>query len=285
MKHLVVGASGQVGHLIMAHVQDHGDEVVGTYWSRPGEGLIALDVRDAAAVNQLVQEVDPAVIWVPGAMADVDQCERQPDLSYAVNVQGAVYLMEAAQARGVPLIFFSTDYVFDGRNGPYQEADAPHPLQVYGTHKRKAEVALLQYERTLVIRPAWIYSDDPHPRNFVYRVLRDLRAGRPIKAAVDQYNTPTPAGALARQALRAVEEGVTGVLHLAGPERLSRFALVEKIARRFGYPDAPIEPITIKDLPLPAARPLNGGLITQYPEFRIRESLSDLEVGKLLTAI
>ncbi|MCY0897442.1 MAG: SDR family oxidoreductase [Firmicutes bacterium] len=285
MKHLVIGASGQVGQLIMSAVRAQGDDVVGTYWQRPSAGLVGLDMRDRQALHRLMAEVAPAVVWVPGAMADVDQCERLPAVSHAVNVVGPIGVMEEASQRHVPLVFFSTDYVFDGRRGPYDESDEPCPLQVYGRHKWEAERALLQYERTLIIRPAWIYSDDPHPRNFVYRVLKDLKAGRTIPAAIDQLNTPTPAQGLARQSLKAVREGMTGILHLTGPERVSRYALVSEIARLAGYPEAPITPIRLQDLPLAAPRPLNGGLVTQFAEFAIQDPLRALEVRKLLTAI
>ncbi len=285
MKHLIVGASGQVGGALTRELEHRGEAVAGTYMSRPQAGMVPLDMRDAASTQRLVDDVTPDVIWIPGAMPDVDRCEREPDLSHAINVDGPKILLELAASRRIPLVYFSTDYVFDGTGGPYRENHAPRPLQVYGSHKLEAETALLQYDGTLIIRPAWIYSDEMNPRNFVFRVLTDLKAKRPIKAAVDQFNTPTPAAPLAQHAMDALIAGHRGILHLAGPERMSRKELVERIAALAGYGDVVVESVTLGNLPLPAQRPANGGLATNFPRFAILARLEDLNFRQILTGI
>lgn len=283
MKHLVIGASGQVGHALMKALDEAGHSVVGTYFSHSEPGLVHLDMTRRDAVENIFAKEAPEAVWIPGAMPDVDRCEREPVFSHQVNVEAPQLVMAAARPASIPLVYFSTDYVFDGVDGPYLESAPVHPLQVYGQHKVEAETALLAYPQTLVVRPAWIYSDEPNPRNFVYRVLSDLKEGRPIKSAVDQINTPTPAGALARNALQALIEGHRGVLHLAGPERLTRLALVERIARMAGFSTDSIQSISVGDLPLPAKRPLKGGLISSYARYGISERLEDLNLTPLLT--
>jgi len=283
--HLVIGASGQVGHALVRGLSAAGDRVLGTYLSHPEVGLIPLDMTQPEAVAKVMAEVRPDAVWIPGAMPDVDRCERDPELSFLVNVKGPSLVLQEAAQRHIPLVYFSTDYVFDGIDGPFRENDMPHPIQIYGSHKVEAEHLLLQYAETLIVRPAWIYSDEPNPRNFVFRVLVDLKAGRPIKSARDQYNTPTPAGPLATHALRALLQGQRGVLHLAGPERMTRLALVEQIAALVGYLDAPIDAIRVSELPLAAKRPLNGGLVSQYPQHAISERMQDMDFSSLLTQI
>lgn len=283
MKHLVVGASGQVGGALLGELTRRGHEVVGTYASRSAPGLRPLDMRDSVAASELVSLVSPDVVWIPAAMPDVDRCEGEPDLSHQVNVEGPAVLLAEAAARRIALVYFSSDYVFDGVDGPYAENAVPHPLQTYGRHKAEAERMLLQYERTLVVRPAWIYSDEPNPRNFVYRVATDLRDGKILRAAVDQFNTPTPSRPLVSHALDAVMEGFQGVLHLAGPERMSRMELVQRIARIVGRADAVIEPVRLDELTLAAKRPANGGLITDEARFAIRERLEDADFRQILT--
>ncbi|NMP21351.1 SDR family oxidoreductase [Sulfobacillus harzensis] len=284
MKHLVIGASGQVGHALIKALTEAGHAVGGTYLSHPQPGMVMLNMTDRDAVEAAFANEAPDAVWIPGAMPDVDRCEREPEFSYQVNVEGPKNVMAVARRANIPLVYFSTDYVFDGFDGPYRENDAVHPLQVYGQHKVEAEQALLAYGQTLVVRPAWIYSDEPNPRNFVYRVLSDLKAGKPIKSAADQINTPTPAGPLARHALQALLDGHRGVLHLAGPERLTRLAFVERIAQMAGFPTRTIESISVADLPLPAKRPLNGGLISNHPTYAIQDRLEDLDLSPLLTA-
>lgn len=283
MRHLVIGASGQVGSALWRHLTAQGETVTGTYTTHPRSQMVAVDMRNAEAIQRLVTSIRPDVIWIPGAMPDVDRCELDPDLSYAVNVQGPATVLNEARAIGAQLVYFSSDYVFDGMDGPYGENDIPHPLQVYGQHKLDAEEILLRYSGTLIVRPAWIYSDEPNPRNFVFRVIDDLKEGRAIKSAADQYNTPTPAAPLVRMAVKALLNGYRGVLHLAGPERMTRLALVEEIAGFLGYPKSSIEAIRVSQLTLPARRPLNGGLLTQFPRYRITERLQDLDFRSLIT--
>jgi dTDP-4-dehydrorhamnose reductase len=216
-------------------------------------------------------------------MPDVDRCEREPEASHAVNVEGPAILLDEVARRHIPMVYFSSDYVFDGMAGPYREADVPHPLQTYGAHKVEAEGVLAQYTRTMIVRPAWIYSDELNPRNFVYRVVQDLRRGVAVRAAVDQFNTPTPAGALASHAVDALLAGYQGILHLAGPERMSRFDLVQRIAGLAGYSAAPIEPVRLAELALAAQRPASGGLISDVAQYAIDERFEDADFRQILT--
>ena len=283
MKHLVIGASGQVGSALSREFRRRGHQVVGTYKSHALPGLRPLDLHDRVAVALAIKEENPDAIWIPAAMPDVDRCEKEPDLSHAVNVEGPFVVMEAASQRHIPLVYFSSDYVFDGTAGPYRESDSVRPLQTYGRHKVEAETLLAQYDRTMIVRPAWIYSDEQNPRNFFFRVVSDLKAGQEVRAAVDQWNTPTPAGPLAVHAVDALMAGYKGILHLSGPERMTRYDLVRRIAELAGYPNAPIKEVRLSDLTLPAERPSRGGLITDIPQFAIEEQLEDVDFRQLLT--
>src|SRR6185436_9613383 len=136
MRTLIVGASGFVGSALRLAF---GEQAVGTYFSHPEPGLRALDIRDAGAVRQLVEEVRPDVIIHPAAQPNVDWCEDHVAESHAVNVTGTLHVVEAALAAGVRYLFFSTDYVFDGKAGPYREDAPTNPPNVYGRHKLEAE--------------------------------------------------------------------------------------------------------------------------------------------------
>lgn len=258
-----------------------GEAVAGTRYSGSDDRYRKVDITQETSVAEAFSAAKPDMVWIPAALPNVDWCEEHPDDSWAVNVEGPARIMEQARREGIPLVFFSTDYVFDGTHGPYVETDAVHPLQTYGKHKAEAEQQLLQYGGTLVIRPAWIYSGEPMPRNFVFRILQDLTEGRPIRALADQMNTPTPAGPMVRQAWQAVHDGFRGILHLAGPERLSRLDLVRRIARLSGHDPEVVQPIGSQALSLPAQRPLDGGLATLFPRYAIHERLEDLDFSKL----
>ncbi|PSR28948.1 MAG: NAD(P)-dependent oxidoreductase [Sulfobacillus thermosulfidooxidans] len=270
MKHVIIGASGQVGTYLYQKLDQVGEDVIGTYYRHPHSGYVSLDMRDKEAVKSLLSAVKPDVVWIPAAMANVDFCEDNPELSYEQNVRAPEMVAELASKQGARLVFFSTDYVFDGMNGPYQEKDPVHPIQVYGQHKVEMEQYLLTHvPHSLIIRPAWIYSRDDNPRNFVYRVLSELRMGRSVKAVTDQWNTPTPSDGLVNMAWKALQDGFEGILHIVGPERLTRYELTQRIAKAFGYSPDFVEPVSTELFQLPAKRPLNGGLITQYSSYRL----------------
>ncbi|MBX5467927.1 MAG: SDR family oxidoreductase [Firmicutes bacterium] len=260
MRHIVVGASGQVGSHLLRCLGAIGEQAVGTYYSRPAPGLIYLDLAgDEAALAAAVAGTE--WVWIPAAMPDVDRCEREPAWSWQVNVKGPLKLARAAAQAGARTVFFSSDYVFDGIGGPFAEGDRPRPLQTYGRHKLEAEQALLaDVPEALVVRTAWVYSKERHPRNFVHRVVEALAAGQRVPAAEDQWNTPTDAEALVSAAWEAARAGLSGVLHLAGPERLTRYEFTCRIAEAAGYPRDRVEPVALGSLSLPAARPLDGGL-------------------------
>ena len=282
MQHLVFGASGQVGGAIVRELGAVGEAVAGTRYTGSDARYLRVDMTQENSVSEAFASVNPDIVWVPAALPNVDWCEEHPDDSWAVNVEGPVRVMEQARRDSLPLIFFSTDYVFDGTHGPYLETDAVHPLQTYGQHKVEAEQRLLHYDGTVVVRPAWIYSAEPMPRNFVFRVLQDLKHGRPIRALADQMNTPTPAAPMVRQAWQAVQDGFRGILHLAGPERLSRLELVRRIAQLSGHDPAVVQSVGSHELSLPARRPLDGGLATLFPRYAIQDRLEDLDFSKLM---
>ncbi len=264
MRHLIIGASGQVGGYLWRALEANPDhEAIGTYFATPVLGQIPLDFTNRKAVHTILSQHHPDVVWLPAALPDVDRCEREPELSHRLNVEAPSGVADVAQEFGMKVVFFSTDYVFDGTHGPYRETDATHPLQTYGQHKVRTEEYLLTHiPHALIIRPAWIYSDEPNPRNFVYRILQQLESGKPVKAATDQINTPTNSQDLVTRSLKAVESNIEGILHIVGPDRLSRYDLTVKIAQEHGYPSSLIEPITTESLHLAAKRPLNGGLIS-----------------------
>ncbi|WP_053960155.1 SDR family oxidoreductase [Sulfobacillus thermosulfidooxidans] len=270
MKHVIIGASGQVGTYLYQKLGQVGEDVTGTYYRHPQTGYKALDMSDTEAVESLLSAIKPDVVWIPAAMANVDFCEENPELSYEHNVRAPQIVAELASKQGARIVFFSTDYVFDGMNGPYQEKDPVHPIMVYGQHKAEMEQYLLtQVPHSLVIRPAWIYSRDDNPRNFVYRVLSELKRGHAVKAVTDQWNTPTPSDGLVNMAWKALQDEFEGILHIVGPERLTRYELTKRIAKAFGYAVDLVEPVTTESFHLPAKRPLNGGLKTQHSSYRL----------------
>jgi dTDP-4-dehydrorhamnose reductase len=254
MKALVIGASGLVGGALLEGLAQQGSDAIGTYAGHARPGLRPLDVRDADAVRTLADEVGAAVIYLPASLTNVDYCETHPEESYAINVAGVRHVV----ATGRRMVYFSSDYVFAGDQGPYRESDAVRPLCVYGEHKVQAERALPS--DALILRTTVVYGPEWQGKNFVYRLRSTLREGRRLRVPHDQIGNPTYAPNLARAALALERKGCAGVYHVAGPTRVSRYEFALAAAEVFGLDQRLIDPIATPELRQPARRPLEAGM-------------------------
>jgi dTDP-4-dehydrorhamnose reductase len=255
---LVIGASGLVGGALHRFL---GTSAVGTYRSRPADGLIPLDAHDEAALTRILDEVTPRIVFFPAAEPNVDWCEQHPDEAFAANVTPAVSALALSRMRSAAFVFFSTDYVFDGEGGPYDEEARTHPLSVYARHKREVEERVLDAGGTVVRTTTVFGSELPPGKNFVIRLVARLRSGQEATIPCDQFSTPTWSDELARAAIAVAERG--GIWHAAGPDYLARDAFARLVADVFSVDAALVRPVTTPELKQPARRPMNAGLLTK----------------------
>src|SRR5438309_5950295 len=190
--HLVIGASGQVGHHVTRVLTDQGVRVLGTASAHLQPGLAQLDIRDRCEVLRLVQKIEPEYVFLSAACTNVDYCELNPTEAYSINVLGTKNVADAVRAIGARLVFFSSDYIFDGRVGPYPEDTPGSPISQYGRQKLIGEHLVgLHVEDYLIVRTTVVYSWEPQGKNFVERLVIALRQGKPIRVPYDQISTPT----------------------------------------------------------------------------------------------
>jgi len=260
---LVIGASGLTGSALMRTLEAEGWSVTGTAMSRPREGLRPLDLGDGAAVSALIHELAPNVVFLAAAFTHVDGCEEDPARARRVNVDGPRACATACKAIGALLVFYSSEYVFDGAHGPYGEVDAPRPISVYGQTKLEAERAIEDIGvDALVIRTTGVYGWDRTSKNFAMQVWQRLSAGERMRAPSDQVSTPTLVDSLAEISVRLVELGLGGVVHVAGRERLSRVDFARRLASTFALEPSLVQGVPTAELSQRAPRPLAGGLKT-----------------------
>ncbi len=265
MRALVIGASGLVGGALVRALERSGVEAVAATRSRPIDGGIRLDVSDASAFERAFTAARPDVVFlavnVPGG---VDRCEEHPDEAHAVTVEGTRHVAAAAARCGAVLVYYSTDYVFDGASGPYGEEDAPNPVSVYGRTKLEAEQAVRKLApRHLIVRTTAVYGWDRASRNFAMQVWERLGAGQSMRAPDDQLCNPTLAEFLAEASLRLVQMGAEGVVNVVGKDRVSRAELGRQLARAMALDPGLITAVPTRELGQKAARPLQGGLKTE----------------------
>ncbi len=261
---LVIGASGLVGGALLRTLEAEGWNAMGTALSRHGERWRPLDVGDPEAVRTLIAEVAPEVVFLAAAFTDVDACEDDPARARRVNADAPRACAEACRGKGAMLVFYSSEYVFDGAAGPYRETDPPHPISVYGQTKLAAERAIEESGTdALVIRTTGVYGWDRTSKDFAMQVWRRLSVGERMRVSSDQVSTPTLVDQLVEVSVRLVELGLGGVIHVAGRDRLSRADFARRLAQTFALDASLIQAVPTAELGQRAPRPLSGGLRTE----------------------
>lgn len=236
----------------------------------------SLDITDPAAISSLFAELKPEAVVHTAAFTAVDACETQRDLSWRVNVDGSANVALGAAEAGARLVHVSTEYVFDGANGPYTEDDLPNPISHYGRTKLESEKAVKERCRDWVIgRTTVLFGDAPNVRpSFVRWLVDNLREGKEVRIVDDQISSPTLAENLAEMLLALLDSGKTGTYNTVGDSILDRYSFSTMIARVYGLDAGPVRRVKTSDLNQPAPRPLKAGLIMEkfkreFPSVRV----------------
>ena len=232
----------------------------------------ALDIRDAEAVRAAVRGFAPDAVLHCAAYTNVDGAEADPETAEAVNVLGTRNVVEAVRGTHTAVVYFSTDYVFDGAKGtPYVETDRPRPLNVYGRTKLAGEREVLRWVHGTVFRTSWLFSETGH--NFVRTILAAAReragTGEPLRVVDDQVGSPTYATHLAVAVDETLRRGVgPGIYHLAGSGYCSWCELAREVVQLAGL-EVDVEPITTAEAGRPARRPAFSALGSERPVPRL----------------
>lgn len=254
---LLIGGAGLVGRHVRAALGDR--DVVTTYHREPVAGGVPLDITDPAAVRARIAATKPAAIILAAADPYVERCEREPEATRRINVAAPEVVRLAAP--DATLVVFSSEYVFDGRAGPYREDDPTAPLNVYGAQKVALEELARSRPRHLVLRVSGVFGEQSGRTNFVWQVVDRLRAGGTFDVPEDQVITATDAVSLGRAVVELLDRGVQGTFHAAGPRILGRLAFARLVARAFDLPEDRLIPRRGADLGLRATRPASAGLL------------------------
>lgn len=280
MKLLLVGASGVLGSRLYNDAIKRKWNVLGTYCSHEHEGLFYLDLRSRKSIEKIFNFFSPEVVVAAGGITDVDLCEIKPRLAEEVNVKGTLNLIRKAKECGAKLVFLSTDYIFDGKNGPYKENDRPSPINVYGRTKLEVEDAIKDtLTDYLIVRTAQLYGVNLRSNNFAIKIIRNMRSNKTVYAADDLCSTPTYAGALSRGIIELLEKNKKGIFNIAGAEFITRYEYVNKISDIFGLDKKFIKKVKLKDLDLKAKRPRKAGLDSSKIRVISKDILLSCEEG------
>src|SRR5580658_1402248 len=245
MRITIFGASGLLGKTL---TREWSDDVV------TGLSSGDADIRDSKRVQQAVRETNPEWVVLAAAYTDVDGCEGNPDLAFAVNRDGAVNVATAAKEAGARLVFLSSDYVFDGKKTtPYETGDTRNPQSVYGRTKAEAEIKLLELMPDCCIaRTSWLFGTGG--KCFPDTILR-LAASRPTLDVVnDQRGCPTYAVDLARAIVQLCRDDASGIVHVNNAGDCTWFDFAQEIVRSAGLTTT-VRPVSSQQMARPAPRP------------------------------
>ncbi len=276
---LVFGGSGFLGVQVVRAIGEQGGAAVVAGRAAPPPGLVSADVPhvsvDALKPGDVERALDahaPEAVLVVAALATLGECERYPVLARALNVAYPARIAERARACGAHVTFVSTDLVFGGAPpvaGRYTEHDGPSPLSEYGRTKAAGEAAVRACgPDTLVVRVPLLFGDSlGRERGASDALLATVRRGEVARLFTDEWRTPLDVTVAARRLVRLAADRVTGLRHLAGPERLSRFDLGVRVLHEAGYPieavRAAIEPCTRAEAGF-ASRPADVSLASVH---------------------
>jgi len=272
MKHLLLGAAGQLAHdlLNVFHERYPTDQVIAATH-------LDIEITDEAAVRELVSRIRPESVINTAAYNRVDDCEINPGMAFTVNTAAPMFLARVSEDVGATLVQFSSDYVFDGRKHvPYTETDSAIPISVYGISRLHGETAALQYcSRALVVRTCGLYGiavQHSASGNFVETMLRLARSGKPISVVNDQVVTPTSTRELAERLVPLIRGRESGLFHMTNTSSCTWYEFAKDIFR-LSRQQVSVRAITSEQFGARARRPsfsvLDNSALREkgYPDF------------------
>lgn len=261
MRVLVTGCNGQVGRSLVEQL-DHKVDLLAV-------DRTELDITQREAVFKAVEGFSPDFVINAAAHTAVDKAEQEPELSFAINRDGPLFLAQASKSVGATLMHISTDYVFTGdKVGEYVENDEPGPLGVYGKSKLAGERAIAEAnERHIILRTAWVFGE--HGHNFVKTMLKLGKERDALSIVGDQFGGPTYAGDIAKALITIINElsqhrveAPYGIYHFSGEPHVSWYQFAQSVFEQAEQAQLLTQPkltsIPTEQYPTPAARPGNS---------------------------
>ena len=267
MKIFLTGKDGQVGFALHKKLVSVG-EVIATNRNE-------LNLENSDAIRAFIEKIKPDIIINAAAYTDVDNAETETELARKVNTEAPRVLAEKASQLDIPMIHFSTDYVFDGlKNEPYVETDQANPQSIYGKTKWEGEEAVRQHKKHIILRTSWVFSS--RGQNFLKTILRLIQENSSLNIVSDQKGTPTSADSIADVTYKIVKTILNkpsfknfGTYHLAleGETNWYQYAcFIVDEAMRLGLKaimtSQDIKSISSDTYPILAKRPINTRLNT-----------------------
>lgn len=226
----------------------------------------SMDITDPLAIEQVMSNHLPDYIIHTAAMTQVDDCENNKEACWESNVTAVAHLVKSCEMHDVHLIHLSTDFIFDGENGPYDEEAVPNPVNYYGESKLAAEEIIMKSScKWAIVRTVLVYglASDLSRSNIILWVKDSLESGKNINVVTDQWRTPTLAEDLAQGCILIMDQSAQGIFNISGKDYLTPYDMALQTAEYFGLDKTLISKADSSNFSQPAERPLNTGFIIE----------------------
>ena len=263
MKYLVTGSSGLIGNQIVYDLEKSGQTVYSCYNDiKPRYGVSTkLDLLNLENIHQTFQQLKPDIIIHSAALTDVEKCELEPSLANSINAKATEIIAKEAEHFGSHLIYLSTDYVFDGKKGLYNETDIPNPLNQYGRTKLLGEKNTESYtSKYSIIRTSTPFGTNSSKKTFPIWLLENIKKNTKVNLLEDQFTSPTYVPNLSKMILEISLRNLKGFFHLSGSTRISRFEFAKMIVQKLNLDQSLLNPVKINAMSWKATRPLDSSL-------------------------
>jgi len=279
-KILVTGSSGLVGRQITKDLVEKNFDVYSCYHlEKPQFGTpTPLDISKKDEIGEVLQNIKPDVVIHLAAITDVDFCEKQKELAMLINTRSTEILAQESAKQNSFFVYMSTDYVFDGKKGMKNEEDMPNPLNFYGKSKLDGETMVKTLNSPqIIVRTSTPFGFHPKKKSFPLWVKENLESNKEIPVLIDQYTSPTFVPNLSEMLIEVIKKKITGILHLAGSTRISRFEFAQILAQKLNLDPILLKPIKIDDMNWIAQRPRDSSLDVKKANTILDNKLQKIE--------
>ena len=262
-KILVTGSAGLVGRQIVKDLSEKKFDVYSCYNEERSEFGIPtkFNLSKKEEIIDKLNIIKPEIIIHLAAMTNVDQCEKEKDLATLINTKATEILVQESVKHNIFFVYMSTDYVFDGKVGMKNENDIPSPLNHYGKTKLEGEIILKKLlSRYAIVRTSTPFGIHPKKKSFPMWVKENLELKKEIPVITNQYTSPTFVPNLSKMVIEVATKQISGILHLAGSTRISRFEFAKRIANKLNLDEGLLKPKQIDDMNWTAKRPHDSSL-------------------------
>jgi len=279
-KVFIIGVNGLIGGALYRVFSQKGYAVFGADKDVTRNDFAFVDITNKDSVEKEMKKIQPDVLLLTAALSHVDYCEEFPEESEMVNIQGLLNILNAIDQEKTTLVYFSSDYIFDGVQGPYKEDDTPSPLNVYGKQKLMAEQLIAKrLKNYLIVRTTWVYGPEIQEKNFALSLQKRLQGTEQVKVPFDQIGSPTYSENLADIIEELVRKEKKGTYNIAGPELIDRYSFAREICNVFGLSEQRLVSVSTVQLGQKAKRPLRAGLKMDKVKKEVSVPLVDYKNG------